>query len=618
MSARSASGSWKGLSRWLSERIRSDPSGAALGLGLAVLVVAIAYAASRAGEPWAGVPYWLGEALIYAVPAVVLLRARRISRTDGALIALLVALASYVVNQAYSPGQMRFLDEFEHVVTTQGILSTHHLFAPNISLLVSPQYPALEIVTSAIVQVTHLSIAQSGIVLVGVLHLASGFGVYLLALEFLRSPRWAALALLIYAGEPHFQFFDAYFIYEVMAFPFLVACLLATVRGVKAASTRASVLWQAAAVGLAGIVVISHHLSSYILWILLLAFAVGFAIGRYPLMRLLQCVAALVLIGLMVAGWDLKLATATVGYIEHNLPNFGIGGAATGPATGTAAVRSPLLDTSLEYVGVGLLGVLLVAGVWWLWRSGRCRDRGLWIGVATASGLFVVALCLRVVLGSGAELWGRLATFALVPGCIVVAAGVRVVVRRARTSGAVVLGYRSRQVAALSGVALVVLIGLGGIAGGWPPFYARLPGPFLAAAWERSVDARELSLAAWAAARATRNNGVASDLNTASILATLGHQANVGALPELFRSPHLNRAGRQALKSRRVSWVVVDLRLTRLRPMDGSYFSGSGGRASGHRLPAAGMRKFASIPGVSTIYSDGELLVYDLTGAGIG
>ena len=59
-------------------------------------------------------------------------------------------IATFLILAYYSPDQFRFLDEFQHVQTAQTILTTHHLFHVNTSLPVSPQYPGLEIITSAV------------------------------------------------------------------------------------------------------------------------------------------------------------------------------------------------------------------------------------------------------------------------------------------------------------------------------------------------------------------------------------------------------------------------------------------------------------------------------------
>ncbi|MDA8330124.1 MAG: hypothetical protein M0027_02735 [Candidatus Dormibacteraeota bacterium] len=627
----------------------------AAAMALAVLVVAVAYACSRASYPGATAIYWVGQGLLYGAPALYLLRAARIDRSRGAGVALLVAVTTYLINQAYSPGQMRFLDEFEHVLTVQGILSSHHLFTPNISLLVSPQYPGLEVVTSAVVSVTNLPIQTAAPVVVGVLHCLTVLGLYLLALEITARPRLAALAVLIYACEPHFQFFDSYFIYQVMALPFLVATLLAATRMVKARSVSFALAWGTAALLLAAVTTMSHHLTSYVMWLLLICIAVGFIIRRGWRGVGWRLPGLLLASGGLIAGWDLGVATATVTYFQHNIVSLLVSPRGHHRARPVPVPTAPRFDLLLEFASIALLCFLLILGGFWVWRSRRRDTYGLWVALGVASISLLAAIAARVLFSGGAELWGRAATFVMIPSSVLVASALLFVqagaLRPRRTPGGnpdltaqnsarargwlpgpprgVVFGLHRitgwicrgpgsarRRRLSWVGVAAVVVLGLGGIAGGWPPFYARLPGPFLAEAWERSIDAHELDLATWAATRITHYNGVASDFITASVLGTLGHQANVGGLPQLFLSSSFTAADARLVTEHRVTLVVVDQRLLRLRPEDGSYFSGSPGPGGQQEpLPRPGLDKFSAIPGVSRIFDDGSLIVYDLTGS---
>lgn len=633
----------------------APPAWLAAAMALAVLVVSVAYACSRGGYPGAGAIYWFGQAVLYGGPALYVLRAGRITRSRGAAVALLVAGSTYLINQAYSPGQMRFLDEFEHVLTVQGILSSHHLFTPNISLLVSPQYPGLEVVTSALVSVTHWPIQTAAPVVVGILHCLTALGLYLLALEITARPRWAALTVLIYACEPHFQFFDSYFIYQVMALPFLAATLLAATKMVKAGSTAAAVSWGTSALLLAAVTTMSHHLTSYVMWLLLMCMAIGVVVRRGWRGLGWRLPGLLLASGGLIAGWDLGVATATVGYFQHNILSLLVSPGGHRRARPAPVPSAPRFDLLLEFASIALLCTLLILGGIWVWRSRRRDTYGLWAAIALAATSLLAAIASRVLFSGGAQLWGRAATFAMIPASLLVASallwggagarrptrtlsgdpgpaadnpggphgwrpvphrGVVVGLRRVSAWTSRGPGAQGRRRLSWLGVAAVVVLALGGIAGGWPPFYARLPGPFLAEAWERSVDAHELDLAAWAAARIPRYNGVASDFITASILGTLGHQANVGGLPQLFLSSSFTTADARLVQGHRVTLVVVDQRLLRLRPEDGSYFSGSPGPGSEQEpLPRQGLDKFNSIPGVSRIFDDGTLIVYDLTGS---
>lgn len=598
-------------------RCALTPVATASGMSIAVLMIAVAYAANRASMPIAHPLFWIGEALLYAIPAAAMLLPRVVSRLQAQTIALFLPLTSYVIEQSYGPGQLLFLDEFEHVRTAQGILSTHHLFHPNIALSVSPQYPGLEIVTTALVTITHLPLTVAAVVVVGVLHCLFGLGLYLFIWELTGRHRWAAVATLVYATEPHFQFFDSYFIYQVMALPFLASCLLATVKLLRSRGVRSQLIWGTVAVLGATVTVISHHVTSYALFAMLVCLEVGQLFGTRR--RDWRLPALLVGTALLILVWDLGVATDTVGYFTPIVAGA-LSGLTHPSAHHAAAVLTPtgpLFETTLEYLSVLLLCGLVPFGVWNLWHAKRRPRSYLRAGFVVGAAAIYLAVAAREVVSGGAQLWGRAATFVFMPASLAFAWTLRSPTVTLhffpiphRVATAALRHFRS------AAVVVVVLLALGGIAGGWPPYYARLPGPYKLGAWERSVDARELDLAAWASSRLTHDNGVAAGYTTAAILGSLGDQANVGSVPSLFESSHFQQAQVSLVARRQITLIVVNLREARFLPADGYYFSGQPlTKDDDHPIPLHNLTKFASIPGLSCIYSDGQMLVYDATGS---
>lgn len=586
----------------------------AIGMAAGVLIIALSYAASRGSQPWASPAFWTGEVILYGVPAVAILKPGRFRLRDGQVIALLVPITSYVVEQSYSLGRLLFLDEFEHVRTAQAILRTHHLFHPNVSLAVSPQYPGLEIVTAAISSMAHLPIDVSASVIMGVLHCLLGVGVFLLVQEVTHQPRWAALSVLIYAAEPHFQFFDSYFIYQNMAFPFMLGSLLATLRMIRASGRWDWIAWGAVALACAAVTVVSHHVTSYALLGMLAALEVGQVLvgrGRSPrLLGLLVTIAGVTLV------WDLGIATATVGYFAGFVRGItsGLGGQHGGGAS--PPPRGPIVDTVAEYLGIVVLCGLVAVALGRLWHARHRIVWGVRLGMGVGALGVYLAIAAGVVVPGGGQLWGRAATFVMLPGAMLAAWAVL------RLGGwlAVVWPWsghlRSRWGWRLFGLLAVVCLAVGGIAGGWPPWYARLPGPYLAGAWERSVDAHEVSLATWASERLSADNGVAAGYVTASILGSLGRQSNVGSVPSLFSIKKGTAAQVKLVRLRRITFIVVDLRDAQLLPADGFYFSGAQLPTKDPKpLARSALTGFASVPGLSRVFDDGTLIVYDVTGS---
>lgn len=549
----------------------------AFGMACGVMIVALAFAASRASDLWAGPGFWVGQGVLYAVPAGLLMLRRPISRGEALGIAWLVPLTTYAITEAYSPIKFRFLDEFLDLRTSQAILTTHHLFQSNPVSPVNAQYPGIEIVTTALASLSHLSIEASGTIVVGLAHLLLGLGVYFLMLEVTRRPRVAALAVLVYSTAPLFKFFDSYFVYEALALPLMVASLLAAVKMINEPDWNDGLRWGLVAALFAAATVVTHPVASYAL----LGFFVVLELGqllRPPAARYDSRLPILIcLTAELVVLWDMEIATATIPYFTpfvvdllhsllHLFPHHGV-------ATTVALPTGPLFDRTLEYLSTLLLYVLAVIGVWRIWRARRRSQGPLTFAFAVASVGLLGAFAVRAVGADGTQLYGRAMSYVMIPVGLAVAFALRTCrVPRAlntRLSGWKFAGARWRWM----GVAAIVLLSLGGIAGGWPPYYARLPGPYLVEAWERSIDQHNLALAQWAATELPANYGMASDSVTESILGTLGHQSGPQGVAPLFLSSKFSPSARKLVHDKGVSFIVVDKRISQQLPADGSYFT---------------------------------------------
>jgi hypothetical protein len=168
----------------------------------------------------------------------------------------------------------------------------------------------------------------------------------------------------------------------------------------------------------------------------------------------------------------------------------------------------------------------------------------------------------------------------------------------------------------LVGTAVVVAIAIGGITGGYPNFYSRMPGPFLMGAWERSVDSHNIDAATWAAERMSPHNGVASDFFTGQIMDALGYQDSRRNIADLFLSLEYTASDRALVRHNHVAYVVIDRRITKLLPTGGFYFADDPGKGLySTPLPAAAIDKFETVPGVSRVFDDGTIVIYALKGS---
>ncbi|HXW80468.1 MAG TPA: DUF6541 family protein, partial [Acidimicrobiales bacterium] len=553
----------------------------ALAMSLACLIVAVGYARARYNQPGATELFWLGELVLYAAPALVLLTPRPVSQTEGRGIALLLPVVTYVIMQCYSPASFRFFDELAHVQTAQSILATHHLFHQNTVLPVSPYYPALEITTTALSSLSHLNVTLSGTIVVGAAHVLLGVGIYLLVLELTNRPRIAALAAVVYAAGPQYQFFTSYFIYEAIALPFMLAALIAGAKLLKQDRWLRAGAWTLVAVAAIAVTAVSHHVTSYALIIFFLViiivrpFVGSVARRSWQWPFLISVFAACVGFGAL---WDLLVAKGTVAYFRpavealfhraHSRPS-------PPPPPHSVSGSPPVVDTGLEYLATLLLLALVVLGLWSLWRSRGQRNSSFALPLGVAS-LSVFGLVLvRVVSSNGVELAGRGFTYALVPASLVCA----VALRAASFSLSKYLRYRGTRRARhyvrpgawlsyFTAAPLIVLlvVAAGDIAGGWPAPYSRLPWPFQVAAWERSVDAYNVAAAQWFADYIPPNYGVASDEMTGDVIGALGHEADVEAVAYRLFGRNFTRADYKLVSLNGIEFVVLDLRLSQQLP----------------------------------------------------
>ena len=257
------------VSQSLGNRGDHRPSAAVFLAGIAVgaAAVEIAYA-GRAGTRW-GVPlYWSGEVLLYGTAAAGALRRRM---ADGALFLLMIALgvATFLIKVAYSPVQFTFVDEFQHWRSLMALLGSHHLFHPNPSLPVSPDFPGLEIATSAVIYTTGLSPFAAGLLVTGFAHVLLSGAVYVLCRAVLHSPRLAAVATIVFATEPHFQYFDAIFGYQTVALPLMIISLIAGVKLLEDRRQTHRASWLVAGSLSAGALLFTHHLTMFALLLVL-------------------------------------------------------------------------------------------------------------------------------------------------------------------------------------------------------------------------------------------------------------------------------------------------------------------------------------------------------------
>jgi hypothetical protein len=577
-----------------------------------LLLVAAAYTSGRLGHgasPWAGRLYWLGQGLILVPVAGKLLGRRVLGAGETVALVMIVTVTEYLAWICYSPASFTFPDELEHVRGTVNVMQTGGLSAVNYLLPISPHYPGLEEVTSALASVTGLSVFTSGLVIAGAAHLLFVLVLFLLFRDVSGSYRVAGVAMLCYAGNSHFTSFDSMFIYQTLALPFLGLTLLAARRLASGPEAGPRAGWLAVAVTATGTAVVTHHITSYVLLAALALVAVAALLVRN--WRTAAWAAALaVLAGVATAAWLAFAAPQTWTYLQPFADETlqSVGALLTGGhASAVPASAGPLTDRALSEITVLAVSVLLPIGWWQVWR--RHRQQPWAVAMAIGSAGWYATVAIRLLAADSSELAGRSATFVFVPAAYIAALGA------GRLVGAAV----RRHARAMSAAALVVVLMLmfNGLANGWPPYWERLPGAYQVAGSERSVEPEVVTAAGWTLAELGPGHRFATDIGSYPVLGSYGDQNPVRDVAYLYSSPRYTEADASRSRQQALRYVWVDQRLSTSLPASGQYFPVDPGAGTYKRpLSPADLGKFNRVPGVDRVYDSGDIVIYELPGPG--
>ncbi len=578
--------------------------------GAGVLLVALSYVAGRRGITWGPWPYWAGELMLFLAPVVLLCLRRPVTDVEAGGAAVLLAVTTYLVKVCYSPTRLLFPDELEHWRTAETILGSQHLFGANPALPISPVYPGLESATVAMASTTGLSVTTSGLVLVGVAHLLTCVALYKLLRQIGVPGRFAGLGVCVYGTGPHFQFFDAMYVYQAIALPFLVLTLVATAHLLAAGPVRQAWYWGAAAVVFGGVVVVSHPVTTYAMLVILGAVMVsGAVLRRREVVR--RTGAVLLVLLVWTAAWMAVVAPGTLSYFGPVADELGdgvlklLGLRRAAPSSGLAIPQSGgTWDHFFSYAAV----VLTLCALAWagqrLWRRGLL---GTWSVALALCGLgYVFILAVRVLAPDGAELWGRAMTYVLLAACFLVALAARDLLGSVRHG-------RTRQMVTVASASVLFV---GGIAAGWPPAWERLPHSYLVDGYESSVSSQGLAVSAWARRYLGPDNRFGTDAGNYGLIGTVGWQDPVRNVAELYYTPTWTAGDGRLVAKTYVQYLLVDRRLSQQLPAGGSYFPVDPEADEHHTpIPLKDLTKFDKVRDISRVYDNGDIVVYWVAGA---
>ena len=568
---------------------------------------AVGYAIGRAGHVQLALAFFFTGLVTIFAPCAWRLLAERARRPERIQVAVLLGVALVVSYYLLSPLLFTGYDELLHQTTLWQLSGQRALFTSNSLLPVSPSFPGLELLTVSVRWLTGLPVVVCELVTVLVSRVILVLVVFLLVERVTRSSRAGAAGVVVYAASPQFYSFNAAFSYQTLALSLGAGAVYLLVRVAEAPRTgRDYRVWLAAAC-LWG-AVISHHLVGWLTVGLLCVFTIAlWCCGRRHSARRVGLVTGFGLVWALA--WTALRAPQLYHYLDPILTGavsgvVGLltGGQSRGLFRGASGTAAPLWQEIVLLASALTFVVLLAVSVRSVVAHRTVRGGPLrYLPVMVALG-YLVVLGSRLSSGSE-EVGGRMSTFVFFGMAVLI--GAWFASRRPRLRMALVLPIAS-------------LCFLGSMILGSGPDWSYVPGPYLPAADQRSVDASTIAAAQWAAQHLPPGSPVAADRDEAALLAAIGHlspvsegdgSVNVGPL---YFDRTWGTYDIALVRQAHIRYLVVDSRLASGPPAYGSYFEP--GETNGvERLHAAQLDKFAAVPGFVKLYTNGPITIYDLS-----
>jgi hypothetical protein len=576
-----------------------------LGAAVGLLLCAYTNALSREGGDPTQLVYWAGVLLI-VVPIAARISMEDVSLRERFALVALFGLSLYAIKVIRDPFLFTFPDEPIHAYNANQAMIHHGLFNGNPILPVTSGYPGLASATSALMSLSGLSSFTAGVILIGLARLLLVLSLFVLFTRVSGSHRLAGLAVVIYAGSSNFLYWGVQYSYESLSLPLLVAVLAAFAER-EAGGPKLLRSWAVPIVLGTMAVVVTHHLTSYALVIVLVLLAVIYRLVRSPNPNPWPFA---VFTAVLASGWMLIAADNTVDYLD---PVFS--GAITSiwnTVFGESEARGLFESASTDLVyttpfvarlvtlgAVGFLFLGFLAGIREVWAR-RENKPFVWLFCLGAAGFFGT-LALRFA----PEAWetgNRAAMYLFIGLAFVVAyAALRLI----REGPRLLL----RRAALLASVAVVVI---GGAIAGWP-WDSQLAQPTRITADGVEIESEPITLARWIGEQLPRRKFAAADADARMILAPGGARAKTGealAIKTILEESSLLNWELPSLRGNGLGYLVADRRKVSTDPGRGSFFYVPGSPKHALR-PLATMHKFGEVP-LGRTYDSGNIVVFDL------
>ncbi len=603
--------------------------------GSGLFVTGLGDALARTGHQSPALPLFFAGLVAIFVPCAWRLTSGTAARRERVVVSLVLGVSMLLSYYIRSPLIFDWFDELIHGVTLNSLLDNRTLLVHNSILPVSPYYPGLELVTVAVKWMTGLPVALAELVVVLATRVVLVLCVFLVVERVCGSARAGGIGVLVYAASPTFYTFASWdygplaLALAVAAIHFLLSAIddrspganptggpdgltspaLASRRGVR--HFRRDFLLAIASI--AGLVV-THHLTAWLTAALLVVWAVGLRIvGRRDHARVIGYAAATNVA--LVGGWSAFVGSHLVSYLG---PLLGDASSGFASLVGQLHGNRQLFHTSSSQGGsapweIVVMVAAVVCFCLMLCPSVLAAIRRRTVGGGPLRYLPVVVaagypFAMLASLSSGSSEVGERTTTFFFFGMAVVIGGWLA----ARISS-------KRGLLEIVGTVLIATVCLlGGMIFGSGPDATYVPGPYLVGANQRSIGAPSLAVAQWASTNLPAGVNVAADRQNGALLADIGHVNMVTGISGLIDASPLFFGGQfdsndlSLIRKDHIRYIVIDRRLASSLPLFGTYLS-QGEAKAGTRLTIAELSKFDTVPGVSLVYDNGPIQVFDLS-----
>lgn len=592
-------------------------------MGYSLLLISIAFRASVSGIANREWFYWVGL-LLLVVPVVIRLASVSVTRQERLALVVLLGMALYGVKVIHSPAAFTYTDELVHYANANEVLGTYRLFGQNSILAITPSFPGLSTLTSAIASLSGLSIFASGLLVIGAARLIITLSLFLIFEKISNSARLAGLASVIYMANSNYLYWSAQYAYESLALPvaifvaFVVFVLLVQRKPGGESHITSSVL--VAIIGLLAVTV-THHLTSFALTGLLAVAALFYTLISKENWKAILGIWLLAFVSLgAVMFWNLWATSGTFDYLYPVIMRMINAGASLVPGAGGDRLRMLFVSNTSgeapaweQVIGLTSMVIILVAipiGLWGFWRYLRWSALGWVLVLAT---LAYLPLQVFRFTDSGWEIANRTSEFLFVGAAFIISLAflsIRI--------------WRSwLPVSVVAGIAIGILF-IGGVISGWPPAL-RMAQPYRVVADNRSAGDREIieppgvAAARWALNYLGPGNRMAADSSNARLMQAYGGQYALSGekfgIRDLFVNKTIGRGELEIIQVTGVEYLVFAHPFTQWEDLKGLHYIPAEVLAENpNGLAQAYPDKFDRNPRVDRLLDLGLVVIYKIGG----